>query len=348
MLRTTTLNELLGEQLLEHNESNNELNQISINELNGKGVGLYFATYSSSACRNFTPKLAAYYKGFNSNDEIEKKLEIVYISYDKDQATFDEHFKKMPWKALPFSGKRLFRSRESRDDEYVWDGIIFHQCYMSPIIGSRHGCIEKEECYVDLCETCLPKTKHEHHIIEYLIPKRQYSFEQLFKTVSHLLNPNSEEKIETKTIWENGVKSQANSLPFRIVLVSSDYDKQSFHEYRSKMPWPAIPLGSSHLLHTYFQSCYIPRFYIVSSDGKVLSRRGVDDVTRKSIEALKTWIQGETVAPRTADEFEWDDVSCNGCNMNPIIGQRYRCSTCEKKGHEHPLELVPQSTEDED
>ncbi|CAF1582805.1 unnamed protein product [Rotaria sordida] len=387
MLRTTTLNELLGEQLLEHNESNNELNQISINELNGKGVGLYFATYSSSACRNFTPKLAAYYKGFNSNDEIEEKLEIVYISYDEDQATFDEHFKKMPWKALPFSdrdraktlhdkfhvkdiptltmlssirevfdfdGKRLFRSREPRDDEYVWDGIICHQCYMSPIIGSRHGCIEKEECYLDLCETCLPKTKHEHPIIEYLIPKRQYSFEQLFKTVSHLLNPNSEEKIETKTIWENGVKfykeAQANSLPFRIVRVSSDYDKQSFHEYRSKMPWPAIPLGSSHLLHTYFQSCYIPRFYIVSSDGKVLSRRGVDDVTRKGIEALKTWIQGETVAPRTADEFEWDDVSCNGCSMNPIIGQRYRCSTCdnhdpcstcEKKGHEHPLELVP-------
>ncbi|CAF4378453.1 unnamed protein product, partial [Rotaria sordida] len=139
--------------------------------------------------------------------------------------------------------KRLFRSREPRDDEYVWDGIIFHQCYMSPIIGSRHGCIEKEECYVDLCETCLPKTKHEHHIIEYLIPKRQYSFEQLFKTVSHLLNPNSEEKIETKTIWKNSVKcigfyfsshwcepcrvftpklievykeAQANSLPFRI------------------------------------------------------------------------------------------------------------------------------------
>ncbi|CAF4246663.1 unnamed protein product, partial [Rotaria sordida] len=145
-------------------------------------------------------------KGFNSNDEIDEKLEIVYISYDKDQATFNEHFKKMPWKALPFSGKRLFRSRKSRDDEYVWDGIICHQCYMSPIIGSRHGCIEKEECYVDLCETCLPKTKHEHPIIEYLIPKRQYSFEQLFKTVSHLLRPNSEEKIETKTIWENGVK----------------------------------------------------------------------------------------------------------------------------------------------
>ncbi len=39
----TTFNELLGEQLLEHNESNNETKQISTNELNGKNVGLYFA-----------------------------------------------------------------------------------------------------------------------------------------------------------------------------------------------------------------------------------------------------------------------------------------------------------------
>jgi hypothetical protein len=63
------------------------------------------------------------------------------------------------------------------------------------------------------------------------------------------------------------------------------------------------------------------------------------------------------VAPPTADEFEWEDVSCTGCSMRPIIGQRYRCPTCdnynlclacEKKGHEHPLELVPQPTKTED
>ncbi|CAF3975171.1 unnamed protein product, partial [Rotaria sp. Silwood1] len=43
--------------------------------------------------------------------------------------------------------------------------------------------------------------------------------------------------------------------------------------------------------------------------------------------------------------------------MAPLIGQRYRCltcgnydlcSACEKKGHEHPLELVPQPTDDDE
>jgi thiol-disulfide isomerase/thioredoxin len=177
-------------------------------------------------------------------------------------------------------GKRLFWTREAREGEYVWDGVICHQCYMSPIIGSRHGCTY-EKCYVDLCETCRTTTKHEHPLVEYLVPKRQYSFEELFKSVPYLLNPNSEEKIETKTIWENGVKcvgfyfsahwcepcraftpklaevykeAQANSLSFRIVFISSDFGEESFNEYRSEMPWLAVPFNSRLVLKQYFQS----------------------------------------------------------------------------------------------
>ena len=59
------------------------------------------------------------------------------------------------------------------------------------------------------------------------------------------------------------------------------------------------------------------------------------------------------LAVPTPDEFQWSYVTCDGCKMDPLVGQRYRCSTCgnydlcsacEKKGHEHPLELVPQPT----
>ncbi len=99
----------------------------------------------------------------------------------------------------------------------------------------------------------------------------------------------------------------------------------------------------------------IPSLYIVSSDGKNLSRRGTADVLRKGVEALKTWAQGEKLSPPSTDEFLWTEAECKGCQMDPLIGQRYRCLTCdwynlcsgcEKKGHEHPLELVPQPTDD--
>jgi nucleoredoxin len=31
-------------------------------------------------------------------------LDIVFVSCDRDQSAFDEYFKEMPWKALPFPG----------------------------------------------------------------------------------------------------------------------------------------------------------------------------------------------------------------------------------------------------
>ncbi len=97
--------------------------------------------------------------------------------------------------------------------------------------------------------------------------------------------------------------------------------------------------------------------FIVSSDGKILSRRGRDDISRKGAEALKTWAQGEKLARPTVDEFQWSYVTCDGCKMAPLIGQRYcchtcgnydLCSACEKKGHEHKLEVVPQPNEEQE
>jgi hypothetical protein len=60
---------------------------------------------------------------------------------------------------------------------------------------------------VELCDTCLPKNKHEHYLVEYLVPKQHYLLEQLLHSVPYLLDPNNEEQIETKTLWKDGVHS---------------------------------------------------------------------------------------------------------------------------------------------
>ncbi len=71
---------------------------------------------------------------------------------------------------------------------------------------------------------------------------------------------------------------------------------------------------------------------------------------------MKTWAQGQKIAAPTGDEYEWSCVSCDGCQISPIIGKRYHCNTCgnydlcsacEQKGHEHKLDLVPQPTDDD-
>jgi hypothetical protein len=57
-------------------------------------------------CQKLTPKFA---KAYNEiNDNLKNKLDIVFISLDKNEESFNEYFKDMPWKALPFSGMYTF------------------------------------------------------------------------------------------------------------------------------------------------------------------------------------------------------------------------------------------------
>jgi len=65
-------------------------------------LDFYSRAHWCGPCRYFTPTLAEIFKEINN--EIKDKLDIVFVSRDKDQAAFDEYFKEMPWKAIPFSG----------------------------------------------------------------------------------------------------------------------------------------------------------------------------------------------------------------------------------------------------
>ncbi len=72
---------------------------------------------------------------------------------------------------------------------------------------------------------------------------------------------------------------------------------------------------------------------------------------------MNKWAQGEKVPRPSPDQYRWEYVSCDGCNISPIIGQRYSCTTCgnydlcsqcQSKGHEHPLKLRQQPNDDDD
>merc|ERR1719321_186943 len=65
-----------------------------------KAILLYFSAHWCPPCRGFTPILAASYKNYRAND-----LEIIFVSSDQDQASFDGYFAEMPWTALPFADR---------------------------------------------------------------------------------------------------------------------------------------------------------------------------------------------------------------------------------------------------
>ncbi len=44
----------------------------------------------------------------NVYEEVKDQFDIVFISCDRDQGSFDNYYNEMPWKALPFAGESIF------------------------------------------------------------------------------------------------------------------------------------------------------------------------------------------------------------------------------------------------
>lgn len=74
-----------------------------MSDLKGKNVLLYFSAHWCPPCRAFLPKLVDAYHKIKEKDNA---LEVVFISSDGDQASFDDFFAGMPWLALPFGDSR--------------------------------------------------------------------------------------------------------------------------------------------------------------------------------------------------------------------------------------------------
>ena len=77
--------------------------EVPVSSLDGEGkvLGLYFSAHWCPPCRSFTPKLAEWYSRLTTGP-LKDKFEIVFVSSDKDEDSFDSYFDEMPWLALPF------------------------------------------------------------------------------------------------------------------------------------------------------------------------------------------------------------------------------------------------------
>ncbi|KAI4385170.1 hypothetical protein MLD38_003225 [Melastoma candidum] len=77
--------------------------KIPISQLAGKNILLYFSAHWCPPCRAFLPKLTEAYNDIKNKDDT---FEIIFISRDHDQASFDDYFSTMPWLAFPFGDPR--------------------------------------------------------------------------------------------------------------------------------------------------------------------------------------------------------------------------------------------------
>jgi hypothetical protein len=83
-------------------------------------------------CRGFTPALAESYS--NIKDTAGKSFEIVFVSSDRDEASFQSYFSTMPWLALAFSDRQTKQKLSDQFGVQVSSSRHFdlHPCALHP------------------------------------------------------------------------------------------------------------------------------------------------------------------------------------------------------------------------
>jgi len=87
--------QLLGSQLVDARGKNCPLDE----KLAGKVVALYFSASWCGPCQQFTPQLASLYAQAQA---AQLPFEVVFVSADRDEASFEGYLNHMPWCAVPF------------------------------------------------------------------------------------------------------------------------------------------------------------------------------------------------------------------------------------------------------
>lgn len=88
--------EFLGQKLLA--DKGNKVVDVAILD-SVPVVALYFSAQWCPPCKGFTPTLAAAYNTINQG---QKQLEIVFVSADQSEEDFKNYFSSMPWLSMVF------------------------------------------------------------------------------------------------------------------------------------------------------------------------------------------------------------------------------------------------------
>ncbi|XP_042519027.1 probable nucleoredoxin 2 [Macadamia integrifolia] len=267
--------------------------QIKVDELEGKTIGLYFSANWYSQCQSFTPLLANIY---NQLKEQGARFEVVFVSSDEDQCAFDNFHGTMPWLAIPFSD---LISKKSLTQKFQVEGmpclIIIDICgkpiqtegveliyrygvQAFPFTQEKIAELEDEEEANRASQTLekLLSTQTRGHVIK---QKEQVPVSTLVgKTVGLYFSALSClpcEKFTSRLVCVYEYLKEKKEA-FEIVFISTDQDEAGYSGCYQSMPWHALPYGdeSAKVLLKYFNVKGIPSLIIIGPDGKTITTEG--------------------------------------------------------------------------
>ncbi|PIM99447.1 Thioredoxin, nucleoredoxin [Handroanthus impetiginosus] len=282
----------------------NNSDQVKVDSLSGNIVGLYFSASWCGPCQRFTPDLVDVY-----NELLQvNKFEIVFVSNDKDNESFDKYFSKMPWLAIPFSDSE---TRERLNEVFAVSGIP-HLVLLDEngkvLTNKGVGVIREHGVkaypftpakFAELEE--IDKARREAQTLESILVSEDCDFvigkdgvkipvsDLVGKTIllyfsAHWCPPC---RAFLPVLMEAYKKINENGNVLEVVFISSDRDQTSFNEFFSKMPWLALPFGDKRKqsLSRIFKVRGIPMVVAIGPNGKTVSTEARELIMSHGAEA---------------------------------------------------------------
>lgn len=293
--------------------------------LAGKVVGIYFSAHWCPPCRGFTPSLCESYTKMTSGG---KNLEIVFVSSDNDESSFDEYYGEMPFLALPYADRDR---KAALSKKFGCKGIpmlVFIDENGKTITKDGRSAVSSDPTGEDFPWT--PKT-----VTELLgpslrgadgstVPLSALAGKNLALYFSaHWCPPCRGFTPKLKELYDSMKASGKDDFEF--IFVSSDRDEGAFNEYHGEMPWMALPFEKrkeKEALSSMFEVQGIPTLITLDPDGKVINKNARGAASAEDAATTFPWVPKPFEELSATVESQGYDVNekpafivlCDGCD----------------------------------
>jgi len=258
--------------------------EVSTSEaLAGKtAVGIYFSAHWCPPCRGFTPKLAEWY----GKDLKGKGLEVVFVSSDRDEASFNGYYEEHPWLALPYSDRD---KKGELSKKFKVEGIptlVIVDGEGNTITTDGVSAVSEDPVGNDF--PWKPKSMQE--LMEGAVLKK----ESATVDIKSAFEGKAAVGLYFSAHWcppcrgftpklAEWYKKDLQSKGLEIVFVSSDKDEAMFKDYYAEQPWLALDYSDRSTKNQLSKVCKvrgIPSFVIIDpSDYSIINLDGRAAVT---------------------------------------------------------------------